>query len=573
MAPLHRSRFRPPIALASIVLAACGDSGGEGGSEAARYWIFIDAGSQSVTSGEVDLTGLASCDVCPPDDVQLGGCPTIQGPFPTGIEVLWSNHTTGAMGSTFHGISGRCACLFSTCWVSYLHRWLATVPLEMGPNVIEVAAFGPSDQPGSETITITRTPPAPLGLEARADAGEIELAWEPVAGADSYTVFWSETRDVSGATAHAIPDVASPFRHVGLADDTTLHYAVAAVSVGQEGPLSAVEWATAGWPTEVLPVSAGATVDAETSVATDALDHVHVHLSRQAPDGASEQNLYATDGTGPWVASQVALTSWRDADVALDATGTVHLGYLRPEGVVHAWGSAGAWSTEVVDSLGTCDASLAIDATDALHFAYRAGSSPPELRYASRASGAWLAERVDAAGLGCSSGAALLTLEVEGDGTPHLVYSDPDPGRGLRQATKRAGVWTLETIDAGPVVDSSLALEADGTPQVVFVDAQGVLRHARRQATGAWTSQRIDPEAFIATPSLALDAAGNAHVSYFEASYGGELRSATNAGGAWRVVRVAPATYSDTAVALDFHGGIHISYFDLDACLHATRRP
>jgi hypothetical protein len=314
-------------------------------------------------------------------------------------------------------------------------------------------------------------------------------------------------------------------------------------------------------------------VDAEITLATDALDHVHVHLSRQAPDGAGERNEYATDGAGPWASSQVAPTSWRDAELALDSTGTVHLGFLGSQGLVHAWGSSGAWSTEIVDALGTCDASLAIDATDALHFAYRAASAPPELRHASLVSGAWRTERVDAADAGCSWGAAMLSLAVEGDGTPHVAYTDSDPGNGLRHAAKRAGLWIRETIDAGRIVDSSLALEADGTPHVVYVGEQGILRHARREASGVWTIWIIDQEWFFASPSLALDAAGQAHVSYFQSVYGGELRYATDAGGAWRVVRVAPATYSDTALAIDIQGRIHVGYFDVGACLVATRSP
>lgn len=178
LAPLHARRFRLASAFVPLALVACGSSGDDGGAPPAEYWVAIESAGPSVTSAEIELSGFASCDACPSDDVAFGGCPPVHGPFTSAIEIQWGNHTTGATGSAFHQISGSCACLFSTCWVSYAHRWLASVPLELGPNVIEVDAFGPLELPGSATITITRTPPAPLGLTARAGVAEIELAWE-----------------------------------------------------------------------------------------------------------------------------------------------------------------------------------------------------------------------------------------------------------------------------------------------------------------------------------------------------------------------------------------------------------
>lgn len=564
METLRGLRSRAPLIVLALAPGACGDPGGEGGgsSPPASYWVYVDPVDTLVASSTIDLRGQVSCDACPPTDTAFGTCPVVQGPFQSAIDVLWSNHTTGQQGGAFHGISGHCACLFSYCWVSYSHSWFATVPLAMGPNAIEIVAIGPSDLPGSETITVTRTPPAPTGLEARAGTAEIELDWTPVAVADSYVVYWSETGEVSAATAHRVPDASRPFRHLGLADDTTLYYAVAAVSSGQEGPLSAIAWATASWPTETLPVPPGSSGYADTSVATDALGHVHVHLSRQAPGGTSEQNDYASDGTGTWVSTPVALTSWREADLALDSHSGVHLAYLGFTGLVHATGTPGSWSTEVVDAQAACDASLALDASDGLHLAYRVLIAPPELRYASKLSGGWLTERVDAADLGCASGFSVLSLAVEGAGTPHLAYSGPAPAYPLLHAAKQGASWVQDTIDAGPIVSLSLALGPDGTPHVAFADDQGLLWLARREATGTWAIELVDGERWTTTPSLVVDASGSAHVSYFSSGRGGELRYATNSGGAWRVVRVAPATYSDTALALDFRGGIHIASFD-----------
>lgn len=565
------ARHRFVAVFASALFVACIDNtGGGGGAAPDQYFVFIESTSARVTSAQVDLRGLASCDACPESEAAFGYCPDIHGPFETSIDVVWRNLTTGESGNTFHGISGHCSCLFSYCMVSYSHAWTATVPLVMGPNVIELAALGPSIDPGTDTITITRTPVAPEGADAQGDEGTIELRWNPVDDATSYNVYWSENSVVSTATAHKVVGAVSPFEHAGLADDTTLYYAVAAVSGSIEGPLTATVWATAGWRTEVLPVTEGSWTYADTSIATDSLDRVHVHVSRSEPIGGSvrQQNYYVTNSAGAWASIPVALTTWMDADVAVDSTGVVHFSFMDVHGAAHALDAFGSWSSEVVDPLGTCGSSLALDAADNVHLAYRAGA----IRYASNASGAWSVDVVDAADLTCPWGVRALSLAVEGDGTAHLAYVGVAPGYGLKYATDRGGVWAYSTIAAGHIAGLSLAVDSDGTAHAVFVDDEQRLRHARRESSGGWIGEQIDDTFSPMTPSLALDAAGNAHVSYFEPSNGGELRYATNSGGPWRVVRVAAAEYSDTGIAVDHHGSIHISYFDDGNAKYATRR-
>jgi hypothetical protein len=224
---------------------------------------------------------------------------------------------------------------------------------------------------------------------------------------------------------------------------------------------------------------------------------------------------------------------------------------------------------ELVDSAGTCDASLALDALDGVHAVYRV-ASPPELRYATRDSGAWRSERVDAADVGCVQGAARLALAFESDGTAHVVYARA--AQALVHAVRRGGAWSLESIDEAPTTGAALALAGDGTPHVVFVDAQLVPWHALREASGAWTRTRIDAEGPVATPALALDGHGRAHVAYLGESHGGELRCASEADGAWRVVPVAPAVYGDVAVTFDRAGALHVGYFDARGARVAVRR-
>jgi hypothetical protein len=56
-------------------------------------------------------------------------------------------------------------------------------------------------------------PDAPLGVAAGAQSDAIALSWSPVAGARSYTVYWSTQRDVTPRTGTPIPATATGVLH------------------------------------------------------------------------------------------------------------------------------------------------------------------------------------------------------------------------------------------------------------------------------------------------------------------------------------------------------------------------
>jgi hypothetical protein len=115
----------------------------------------------------------------------------------------------------------------------------------------------------------------------------------------------------------------------------------------------------------------------------------------------------------------------------------------------------------------------------------------------------------------------------------------------------------------------SIALDAQGTPHVAYSGQDAVVRLARREASGAWTIEAVAGEQTGRAPSLALDAGGSAHVSLVGAD---GLLYATNAGGAWRSVRLAAAGPADTAIALDLQGKVHIAFFASGGVEYATNR-
>ncbi|BCS53248.1 hypothetical protein [Geobacter sp. SVR] len=79
---------------------------------------------------------------------------------------------------------------------------------------------------------------APADVTATSGINKITLSWNPVAGADSYNIYWSDTPGPSPATGTKIAGVTSPYVHEGLFVSKTYFYVVTAVSHGVESPAS-----------------------------------------------------------------------------------------------------------------------------------------------------------------------------------------------------------------------------------------------------------------------------------------------------------------------------------------------
>ncbi len=80
--------------------------------------------------------------------------------------------------------------------------------------------------------------PFPLNVTAAAADGLVHVAWDPVPGANSYALYWSASPGVTKTPANRIPVAVEAYTHGGLANGTTYHYAVSAVTDGIESVLS-----------------------------------------------------------------------------------------------------------------------------------------------------------------------------------------------------------------------------------------------------------------------------------------------------------------------------------------------
>ena len=579
------------VSPALFLLSACGGGGGGngGGGEGNPLWVTIDTTSSIVQISSVDLHGEAYCDNCPPSEVALGYCPPIQGPLSSAIDVTWKNLTTGETGNTIHGISGSCSCLFSYCYTSYSHQWVAySVPLVIGGDLIEVKASNLSGASATDTVTITRIPASPVELVAVAGKEEVTLNWNNVAGATSYNLYWSTTANLTMDTATKIAGVASPYVHTGLTDDVTYYYFVTAVIGGFESPPSQTVFATPGWQTEVIAPTTATTDNWATSIAMDSAGHAHVHYafdecahySTLPPnftycDSYNYYNNYITDASGSWTGQQVGHSPYVDANIAVDSGDTVHIGYADLSGITHEVYVSGAWNSEVIDAAGWCKSSFALDSANKSHFAYWAISPPiQELRYATNIAGAWVHGAVDTftQDIGCSVPGSPLSITVDLTGTAHLAYAGRYPDYGLKYATNQGGTWISTTIDTGYITELSTAVDANGRTHITYSDNNHYIKYAHQDALGTWVINVIDNSGSTGYPSLALDASGIVHLSYISGLNGWQLIYATNSTGTWRFLPIDGADYADTALALDVQGKVHLSYFSSGNLKYATNR-
>lgn len=99
----------------------------------------------------------------------------------------------------------------------------------------------------------TPPPTVPTGVTATPKDGYVLIDGQPVPGATTYNIYWSQNAGVSKANGTLLAVTSTPQAHTGLTNGTTYHYVVTAVGAGGEGAPSTEVTAT--------PTAATAAVD------------------------------------------------------------------------------------------------------------------------------------------------------------------------------------------------------------------------------------------------------------------------------------------------------------------------
>jgi hypothetical protein len=342
-----------------------------------------------------------------------------------------------------------------------------------------------------------------------------------------------------------------------------------AVAAAQDGALPTPNWLIPSadlWQRQIIdPYGASP----YTSLALDAAGRPHVVY--HGHDGAYRYSLkYAAFDGAAWQITSVddeMATGWFPS-LALDSRGEPHVAYHHAhDKLVYAHFYGGSWHVQTVDSGGDVGehAALAVDPANRPHIAY-ADETANSVKYARRAGANW--QIMTVVSLAGSTQSISLDMALDSADHPHICYYD-ELADALKHATYDGSVWRIDTVASGLTSYNgqhcSIAIDGDNRPHISFRNLG--LFYARHDGT-QWYLTEVDNGFFAADESsLALDAHGRPRIAYDEWDHpNNDLRYAAFDGIDWQIEIAHSTTQSGARVqgvslALDAVGSPHISYF------------
>ncbi len=140
----------------------------------------------------------------------------------------------------------------------------------------------------TEPVTpVVAVPAVPTSLSVEPGDAVNTVQWSAVAGATSYTLYWTDVAPLTKQSAKVITGAVSPYTHTGLTNGKLLYYAVTARNSGGESDLSSVVGAMPVAPVPAAPTTLAAT-PGDGSVA----------LAWAAVSGATSYNVYWSRAAG-----------------------------------------------------------------------------------------------------------------------------------------------------------------------------------------------------------------------------------------------------------------------------------
>ncbi len=286
---------------------------------------------------------------------------------------------------------------------------------------------------------------------------------------------------------------------------------------------------------------------------------------------------YATNTSGVWVTEK--LDSYGDvgsySSLALDSGGKAHIGYNNYlfKGLTYATNESGLWEKELIHGGGESrSVTLVLDSEGKAHIGFEEYTPfDSVINYSTNQSGTWITEGV--ASRICDTFCEHVnspSLALDTEGSAHLSYGDvnlpPLGWAGLTYATNESGDWLKEGVDYsfGNARFTSLALDAEGKAHISYYDYNNDdLKYATNES-GSWVKETVDTTGDVGQyTSLALDAAGKPHISYYDTT-NGDLKYTTNTSGVWETetADINGDVGQYTSLILDSGGKAYISYYD-----------
>ena len=272
--------------------------------------------------------------------------------------------------------------------------------------------------------------------------------------------------------------------------------------------LNYARWDGNQWVKEVAAGTLHSGSDISMVLDSDGLPHI---AYRGASESPSEISYAHYDGT-EWEVDIVDGDHGMDPSIAIDSDGDPGIAY-RNEGLkyAHKQGPNGnVPPSQINDRAQISGISLAFDSDDNPHISYYHEESFPDMQlvYAYFDGSEWVETDIDD-----PADTSFMSSEIliDSSDTPHIVYSR---GSSLKYAVLTDGDWEVEEVDNWDQWGSA-AMDSNDSIHIAYRARHNQvmsLKYAYGSA-GEWETETVESED-TGRMSLALDTAGNPHISY-----------------------------------------------------------
>jgi hypothetical protein len=176
------------------------------------------------------------------------------------------------------------------------------------------------------------------------------------------------------------------------------------------------------------------------------------------------------------------------------------------------------------------------------------------------------------------------SLAFDASGNPHISYNDNTNNildGDLKYASNVGGSWTTETVDSAGDVGyyNSLAFDASGNPHISYFDNTNKdLKYASKIGANPWTTETVDSTGDVGSQnSLAFDASGNPHIAYLDETNWNLMYASRVGANPWTfeiitgVLPLAQIGFGPRSLAIDANGNPHLSFCQNYALGYATK--
>ena len=310
----------------------------------------------------------------------------------------------------------------------------------------------------------------------------------------------------------------------------------------------------------------------ETSVTVDSVDKVHI--SYCCNDSGTWVLKYGTNASGSWLTEVVdadlgdfSTSAFPPTSIASDGLNKAHIAYAYYDEtsdqytLKYATSRSGVWVTENVDA--GVWGSIALDTSDNVHIAY----SSDGLKYATNASGSWVITLLDPDGKGGD-------VTVDNSDKVHISYEHvtgipPNADYDLMYATNVSGDWAIEIVELDGGILPSIATDGLDNVHIAYLNAG--LEYATN-ASGSWVTTSVDEYANPQPgwPSIALDSSNGVHIIYafMDPYFHIDMKYASTVSDVWAIELVA--TGALPSISMDSADKAHISYVGKEGLMHAV---